>query len=268
MLTGSETIVVFVDLLGFTALLEKYELEPEVFEELQRPGNVEFLRASLETMEATPLSERFIRFHLLLADAVRITRLVHDCSVITFSDSAFLATANLSAAIDFACSLMHHALADRVPLRFGIAAGGFLVVRAKADFGMTMGDHAMQFLGSGVSRAYLAESCGVKGMRILLHPSTYALLDAPEHQPMVKSPHGYRLPIPVGDSEATNRASVDREVNYLWHPRHDETIRSGVLMLRDASPDDQHHHYSATLLALDRMRAVYGRPPFNLLADT
>src|SRR4051812_42732526 len=79
-----DQVVAFVDMLGFSALTEEYRVEPELFEDMQRPGNLEFLTASLEG--ASPLSERFIRFHLIIAEAVRSARLPEDGSSVTFSD--------------------------------------------------------------------------------------------------------------------------------------------------------------------------------------
>ena len=40
-----DKVVAFVDMLGFSALTEQHRVEPEVMEELQRPGAVEFLTA-------------------------------------------------------------------------------------------------------------------------------------------------------------------------------------------------------------------------------
>jgi len=50
-----DKVVAFVDMLGFSSMTEEYRVEPEVLEELQRPGAIEFLTASLEG--ANPLSE-------------------------------------------------------------------------------------------------------------------------------------------------------------------------------------------------------------------
>ena len=65
----------------------------------------------------------------------------------------------------------------------GIAYGTFSAVRFRSDVTLEGGDHAAYFLGTGVARAHAAETCGIKGIRILLHPSAAALLADPEHNP-------------------------------------------------------------------------------------
>ena len=170
-------VVVFADMLGFSHLTEAHPVESDLFEELQRPSALEFLRATLEEMDASPLSERFIRFHLILQEAVRHARQTADGASIAFSDCAFYATATLANAFSYSIELVQACLASRIPLRVGIAWGEFLVVRSRSDIGMANQDYAMQFLGSGVTRAHAAEHCGVKGIRILLHPSLYPILD-------------------------------------------------------------------------------------------
>jgi class 3 adenylate cyclase len=259
--------VVFVDVLGFAALTEKHEIDPDVYRELQRPGAIEFLRASLETMEASPLSEQFIRFHLLVEECVHECRLVEDSAVVIFSDCAFFATERVWYAIEFAAKVVQAALDNRVPVRIGIAYGGFVVVRAKSDFGMANQDHIVQFLGSGVTRAYAAERCGVKGMRILLHPSAQALLASKRHLTMNQTLGGdvfkYRSPILLPQHERTNRCGVAMEINYLWHPRHDDRYWEHVREMRSASAPDVAVHYDATEASLNRMRAALEREPFQ-----
>jgi len=39
--------------------------------------------------------------------------------------------------------------------------------------------HSSQFLGTGVIRAHQAESCGLKGLRIFIHPDSEMVEDWP-----------------------------------------------------------------------------------------
>src|SRR3954471_1688012 len=71
-----DKVVAFVDMLGFSALTEAHRIDPEQMEELQRPAAVEFLTASLEDCDL--LTQRFIRFHLLIEEAVKNARLPED----------------------------------------------------------------------------------------------------------------------------------------------------------------------------------------------
>lgn len=259
-MTKRHRVVVFVDMLGFSKLTEEHPLQPNIFEELQRPGAVEFLRASLEGMEANSLTERFIRFHLLIGQVAREVRLVEDGSSITFSDCAFFATDNLHYAIEYAWKVMYHTMEQRIPVRIGIGYGEFLVVRIKADFGLTNEDHVVQFLGSGVARAYAAEHCGIKGQRVLIHPSVERLFEHEGHQPMYRSKTRWQFPMPLPDGELTNSAGVTKEINYLWHSKHDDMYWESVNEMRAVSPEVQHVHYDATLAAINRMRLTMDRP--------
>jgi hypothetical protein len=251
--TPEPKFVVFVDMLGFSALTEAHELDREVFAELQSPGAIDFLRASLESMNANQLSERFIRFHILLEKVVHQNRLAYECSLITFSDCAFFASDDRKPAISFSTEVMQLALKDRIPVRIGVAHGEFFVVRIKADFGLMSQDHTVQFLGTGVSRAHAAEHCGVKGLRILLHPSAMAETSQRER---------WANPLPLPEDERVNRAGVESELVYLWHPRHDDDYWMAIQDLRDASGMEQRHHYDATIRAVNRMRRSLDRPEF------
>lgn len=256
-----DKVVAFVDMLGFSSLTEEYRVEPEVLEELQRPGAIEFLTASLDG--SNPLSARFIRFHLIIEEAVRNARLPEDGSSITFSDCAFYAADKLHSVIDYAVDVMHRCLKERIPVRIGIACGEFLVVRIRADFGMANQDHVVQFLGSGVSRAHATEHSGIKGMRILLHPSVMPLYT--EHwyrDHLGPVPRKYHDRIPLPTVERGNRANVEHEINYIWHPRHDEDYWTAVQDLRDAASPAVQDHYTATISAVNRMRLAHGRPEF------
>lgn len=268
-----DKVVAFVDMLGFSALTEEHRVEPEVLEELQRPGAIEFLRASLEGSNL--LSERFVRFHLIIEDAVRQTRLVEDGTSITFSDCAFYAADRLLSVVDYAVHVMHRSLEQSIPVRIGIACGEFFVVRIKADFGTfgTTQDHIVQFLGSGVSRAHAAEHCGIKGLRILLHPSVTPLYTERwyrDHlEPLPGVPRSkYYDRIPLLATETANRVSADHEINFLWHPRHDDKYWTAIQDLRDTAPAAVQDHYAATILAVNRMRQALGRPPFVTSASS
>jgi len=255
-----DKVVAFVDMLGFSVLTEDHRVQPEVLEELQRPGAIEFLTASLEGSNA--LSEHFIRFHLIIEDAVRDARQRADGSSITFSDCAFYAADRLHSVVDYAVYVMHCSLEARIPVRIGIGCGEFLVVRIKADFGMVNQDHVVQFLGSGVSRAHAADS-GIKGLRILLHPSVIPLYKEHwyrDHLGPVPRRYYDRIPLPA--AECANRAKVDHEINYIWHPRQDDKYWTAVQDLQDAAAAAFQDHYAATIMAVNRMRQALGRPAF------
>ena len=256
-----DKVVAFVDMLGFSTLTEEFRVEPQLFEEMQRPANIEFLTASLEG--ANPLAERFIRFHMIVDEAVRSTRLTEDGSSITFSDCAFYAADKLHSVVDYAVEVMHRSLEQRIPVRIGIGCGEFLVVRIRSDFGMTNQDHVVQFLGSGVSRAHAAEKCGIKGLRILLHPSVALLYTEKWYSDHgVSTPREYYNRMPLPANEIHNRANIDHEINYLWHPTHDDDYWTAIQELSAAAPASVQDHYAATIASMNRMRQALGRAKF------
>jgi hypothetical protein len=61
-----EAVVLFADLLGFTALTEAYEADEDDFEAHDSPETDEFLTASLET--ASPLVQTYTAFRLRSID--------------------------------------------------------------------------------------------------------------------------------------------------------------------------------------------------------
>jgi hypothetical protein len=258
-----DKVVAFVDMLGFSALTEAHRLDPEQLEEMQRPSAVEFLTAALEDSDL--LTQRFVRFHVLIEEAVRSARLPADGTSITFSDCAFYAAEFLHSVVSYAVHVMHLALEQRIPVRIGIGCGEFYVLRIKADFSMINQDHVVQFLGSGVSRAHAAEQCGLKGTRIFLHPSVHMLYTEDcyrrDHLGPVDSKYERRLQLP--ESELQNRSGVTHEINFLGREERDQTYWQGLQELRSSSDASQGAHYDASDAALNRMRSALGRKPFS-----
>ena len=192
------TFVLFVDMLGFAALVEKEgdelnELSP-IFTgvELYSPSPAESL-----------LGYRFVNFHRCLNQArVRLQELGAGTAIV-FSDSAFFRIDSIENAIHIARTLMFELVTSEVPVRMGLARGSYRMLRFLTDSSAHVSFHMSQFLGTGVVRAYETERCGVPGLRILLHPDLEPLLDK----------DALRI-IPVKPSEKM-RLNVQSEVNYL-----------------------------------------------------
>ena|ERR1700719_3189152 len=121
------TYILFVDMLGFAALVETEgdelnELDP-VF------TGVELYPSSAESL----LGFRFINFHRCLNEArVRLEKLGTGTAIV-FSDSAFLRIDTLEQAIDIARSLMFDLVSNEVPVRMGIARGSYRMLRFLTD---------------------------------------------------------------------------------------------------------------------------------------
>src|SRR5437870_5686600 len=84
-------------------------------------------------------------------------------TAITFSDSAFIAFTHLIDAVTLAVDFTQSMLSQKIPVRMGVAFGSFAALRFRSDVTAEGGDHASEFLGTAVVRAYQAERCGIKG---------------------------------------------------------------------------------------------------------
>ena len=252
--------VVFVDMLGFADLTEQHEIDYDVFRALDNLNTADFVRVAFEEVGANRLAESYVRFQIALRETVKEAQHSAQLTSISFSDSAFVTFDALRDAMSFAGALMRRLIHDRVPARMGIALGTFLVLRFRADVSLTGGDHAAQFLGTAVVRAHASERCGIKGMRILFHPSSFDPLSigepTPEERPEAMAPKC----VAVHDSELANRAGVQYEMNYLpVIDSRDQDFVGPVNLMRCGSEPQFHEHHDATLNALSRMRQAYVR---------
>jgi len=246
------TFLLFVDMLGFAALVEKEgdelnELSP-VFTgvELYSPSPAESL-----------LGYRFINFHHCLNEARQRLQKIGAGTAIVFSDSAFFRIESLDDAIQLARALMFDLATNGVPARMGLARGSYRMLRFVTDSSAQVSFHMSQFLGTGVVRAYQTESCGIPGLRILLHPDLEPLLDK----------DAMRI-IPVSRSEEM-RLNVLSEVNYLdaapcnLGSDFDDCIQFDSLRCMIGETEEQfQYHYHETFNAWNQMRAQLGRAPY------
>lgn len=262
---SSNRVVLFADILGFAALTEanpidirmlhahgQFPQSPEAFEEM--------------TSHMNPLTEAFSHFPNSLKWAIMTAKIAHPLTAITFSDSVFIATKYLFEAARFANDLARSMLSAKVPVRMGIAFGSFAALSFRSDISAAGGDHAAQFLGTGVVRAYGAEKCGIKGMRVFLDPSVESLLTDRIHNPPSHPISSTPVrPLEVSNAERANKAGVRYEVDYwdlattkerrAWHCLQD---------MWAVAPGSANAHYQATAEAINRMRIAQGEAP---LAD-
>lgn len=247
------TFILFVDLLGFAALVEKEgdelnELSP-IFTgvELYSPSPAESL-----------LGYRFINFHRCLNQARTRLQELGAGTAIVFSDSAFLRIESLESAIHVARTLMFELVTSEVPVRMGLARGTYRMLRFLTDSSAHVSFHMSQFLGTGIVRAHETERCGVPGLRILLHPDLEPFLDK----------DALRI-IPV-KSSGEMRLKVLSEVNYLdtttnTHsgPEYDDCLQFDCLRYMIGVTDEPfQYHYIETFNAWNVMRAQIGRAPY------
>jgi hypothetical protein len=182
----------------------------------------------------------------------------HALTAITFSDSAFIATNYLFEAVNIATYVLTSLMRQRIPLRIGVAYGSFSAVRFRSDISADGGDHASHFLGTAVVRAHQAEGCGIKGLRILLHPSALALLNDLSHNPRSTEDRIHYLECSA--IERKNSIGVGYEIDYWRLKRTAETDTWHALQdMWSAAPQNAIEHYEATAKAIDRMRVSQGK---------
>jgi hypothetical protein len=176
---------VFVDILGFVALVEANEWSLDLLDSFYSSSKtLDEIRTDITSSKyrrpTHPLDAVFSAFHRTLEVNIdRSLRASHLHSIV-FSDSAFVAFEHPEIAFDFAQKTMQDMLSLEVPIRMGIGAGSFRALRFKTDTGDRIGLHASYFSGTSVTRAHAAESCGVPAMRILLHPELVPPQDYPD----------------------------------------------------------------------------------------
>lgn len=261
-----EQIVVFADMLGFAALTEGNILDVEGLVAGERILSLDL--QSILQRQKNPLTVAFSTFHFAVNSQIHLASMLDSVTAITFSDSVFFATRRLESALKFASELTFSLMCSGVPIRSGISLGSFAALRFRSDILKDGGDHASQFLGTAVVRACKAESCGVKGMRVLIHPSIEALVEPGDSgtpaSGLSDSP-GWRI-MELAEGEKRNTSGVRYELNY-WDSRstRESAAWHKLQEMWTAAPDSARGHYEATAMAINRMRIQQGEPPVKKL---
>jgi hypothetical protein len=259
MSTTHDRAVLFIDLLGFANLTEENPLDLDALKRSQNPfgGSIE----QIFSANRNPLTRAFTHFHHTLKWAIELAQMRHTLTAITFSDSAFIATNKLCESVSVATYILQSLLRARVPARAGIACGSFSAMRFRSDVSVEGGDHSAQFLGTAIVRANAAESCGIKGLRILLHPSAVALLDDNYHLPSDSEKINY---LACSPEESSNALGIQYEIDY-WHfkPTAEAEAWRALQDMWSGAPEAALPHYEATAQAINRMRIRQGEQPLQ-----
>lgn len=288
MSAAENKVVLFADILGFAALTKLHPLDLANLRAHERPF-------SLIGSPKNALSDAFCSFHNVVSGTLGRARWYHSLTAITFSDSAFVATTHLHEAVNIASDIVRQLIAQRTPIRVGIAFGSFAALRFKSDITAEGGEHATEFLGTAVVHAAEAEKCGIKGMRILLHPSVMPLLEDPLHNPpkpvksipmatdsfmkqvlgtdtideFFKLNRDVENPIRIlkcPENASAIKAGVQHEIDY-WHLpiTQEASAWKGLQDMWAKAPASESNHYEATADAISRMRISQGRTPIDKL---
>jgi len=264
-MTADNKVVLFTDILGFAALTESCPLDIDRCRVGDRPLVYRF--GEIFEVSHNELAHTFSGFHSSLRGVLRLARMSHLLTAITFSDSAFVATTYAYEAVNIAINLLHDLLPQKIPVRMGIAYGSFAALRFRSDITLDSGDHAAQFLGTAIVRAHAAETCGIKGLRILLHPSVMPLLDDIHHNPVPAEERLHPLRhLECPERERLNKVGVLHEIDY-WHLKRTREAEAwrGLQDMWNKAPLSEVEHYEVTVEAINRMRIAQGYEPLKKL---
>ena len=241
-----EQTLIFVDMLGFAALIEKH------------PRRIETDQYAVYT---APTQSKFNRFDHVLDCCINDQRRDGRITAMLFSDCAFLKLGNSLRAASIATDLMRKFIKETVSVRMGIGKGTFYSFGYSTDAGAgSMLVTKSRFFGTSVIRACAAEKCGGKGMRIFVHPKVDDLNSNSDFK-ILKLPQGYE--------------NADRELDYL-HPEEnqkadeeDRDLFQGVDDMESTAKEGKNEcewgdiriQYDDTRSALNRMRKSRSRPP-------
>lgn len=257
-----EKVVLFVDLLGFASLTEGHPIELNLIQGSDRPS--EIFAMILSGKNKNPLTQAFTNFHRALKAAIDLAQMDHPLTAITFSDSAYIATGHLFQAVNIASYFFQTLIGQSIPVRAGIACGTFSAVRFRSDVTLEGGDHSAHFLGTGVVRAHAAETCGIKGLRILLHPSAERLLADSKHNP--SQPEKLVSYVACTPEESKNTVGVRYEIDYWrFKPTAEMKAWHSLQDMWASAPQSEQIHYEATAQAINRMRISQGEAPLKNL---
>jgi len=259
---NEQATVVFADILGFSDLVMSTQGAIGTLDGFYySTKSLAQLRESFtEDRYLDPLTRTFAAFHRILD--ICISELVNCDPVqsVIFSDSAFVIFRDLSTAMGFSQFFMRDMISFRVPDRMGIGRGSYRGLRMTTDISDEVRRHSSQFLGTGVIRAHQAESCGLKGLRIFIHPDSEMVEDWP----------GDLCPVPDAVIQKLSPPVV-KELNYVWHnpdftPRADgpqtldeanDGLVTAVTEMMEAAPERARVQYQETLAAISRMETCY-----------
>ena len=231
--------VLFLDLLGFTHFVresfQKRKTESgtaEAWEAAQR----QFKESQAE------VDKVYGRFQRHLGKLLRHpTRRGKPPSLsLVFSDCAYVVFERYTDAQRWAVAAMRSFVRNDMPVRMGLAYGSFRAYDFATET-LPSGHRIFgaPFMGTAVVDAYKAESSGVKGMRILVHPSFY--MNAGDLNDVL---------VPLPKSEQSVEAVG--ELNWYDLPLH-LTLRRHIRKMKRSAPDSAHIHYDKTLCFIRRM---------------
>lgn len=228
--------VLFLDLLGFTQFVrQSFQLRVE--QEADAEAAKTHFRSAQQEVD-----RMYSRFHRHLGKLLRRHPRRGNAPELSmvFSDCAYVVFGAGDDAERFAIFAMRSFVRYEMPVRMGLAYGSFQAYEFSTET-LSSGNRmsVAPFMGTAVIDAYRAESSGVKGLRILVHPSFY-LSTGERDTALVPLPKAEQSPEAVGE---LNWYEID-----LARP-----IRRHVRAMMRTAPAHARVHYTRTLCFVRRM---------------
>ncbi len=241
---------VFLDILGsshyFTTLPDDYDFADEAAD------CVGYHYARLEFHDA-----------IRIATAIATQGLVFRAS---FSDCAYLIYDDPKGILLATAIAMRH-FYHRVPVRGGIGYGNFGMGRTVHESDGKSSSTEASLFGSALVRAFEAEHCGLKGMRVFVHSGAAPQLAATHKGITVYSELDYaeieegERPQTLGGTvielQGESAPNVRHELCFIGHEGIDRYLR-GLEKLKLAFPlgESDSAHYDQTRIALHRFQSL------------
>ncbi len=188
--------LIYADVLGFAALVDKHKVRVR---HTRRSKRNPYSGSS-----TTPIQSVFYRFNTAIDIVYQDQSTWGGFQAMVFSDCAYLVAGNPFQGVQIATALMRRFLDFRVPVRMGIGQGTFYDFEYSTNTNDGSGlVSKSRFMGTGCLRAYAAEQCGGKGMRIFVDSSLKDAITPPQQNNRV-------LPLPKP------LKTVGWELNYLY----------------------------------------------------
>lgn len=256
-MTLREVTALFIDMLGFAALVEQFPDAVEKIGCVTEDGD----RYTIDSPSES--AERFRLFQLVLDRFLEQHYQSHPGGrAMLFSDCAFILDEHPLVCALAAVDLMQGFIRMAIPVRMGIAFGTFQEVRSSSDVRDAFRVTRSLFTGTAVARASVAERCGGKGMRIFLHPSL-----APRVEDISWRATVLQIDPPY--------PAAPRELSYLHRgfreqeaEQDDRELFRLVGVMWDRAPETAHVHYATTIAMLNSMRRALDRPEVVLTTNS
>jgi len=260
-----QKVVMFVDMLGFKSLVNSFSLNTKLFSLNERLLSPLITIDKIEEFMKNNLIKSFSGFHNSLQSVLSLSNMRYPVTSITFSDSAFISTSEVYQAADIAIQLIHSLLPQKIPIRIGIAVGSFQILKFSSNITPDSNNYSAQFLGTAVVRAYETESCGIKGIRALLHPSVLEKLNENQYKSIDHKMYPIRF-IKCSNRESKSKYGIKHEIDY-WHfnKTNEKKAWYGLQDMWNKASRKEEIHYRATAEAINRMRILQGYEPLNKL---